>query len=95
MKSLASVEQPLLSGTAPDALLAALVGRASAYMSLTKPRLVLLVLVTVAVGFFLGSRQSGHPLTLPALLATLVGTGLVAGGAGRSTSSSSAAAMRG
>jgi protoheme IX farnesyltransferase len=82
LKSLASVEQPLLTGPAPDAVLAAVASRTSAYMSLTKPRLVLMVLVTVAVGFYLGSRQSGHRLTLVSLVATLLGTALVAGGAG-------------
>jgi len=49
------------------------------YVSLTKPRLVLLVLVTVAVGFLLGARGSAHPTILAA---TLMGTALVAGGAG-------------
>jgi heme o synthase len=83
LKSLVSVEQPLLvGGAAPDAILAAVAGRASAYVSLTKPRLVLLVLVTVAVGSFLGSRQSGHVLTAVTLVSTLLGTALVAGGAG-------------
>ena len=37
-------------------MLAAIAGRVAAYVSLTKPRLVLLVLVTVAVGFLLGIR---------------------------------------
>jgi len=82
LKSLASVEQPLLSGAAPDAVLAAVASRSSAYLSLTKPRLILMVLVTVAVGFFLGSRQTGHRVTLVTLVTTLFGTALVAGGAG-------------
>jgi protoheme IX farnesyltransferase len=38
-----------------------------------------LVLVTVAVGFLLGARASAHPAML---VATLLGTSLVAGGAG-------------
>ena len=54
----------------------------SAYLSLTKPRLVLLVLATVAAGFFLGARASFHPVTIMTLAATLLGTALVAGGAG-------------
>ena len=52
----------------------------AAYVSLTKPRLVLLVLVTVAVGFLLGPRGSGSHATFSSLAATLVGTALVAGG---------------
>jgi protoheme IX farnesyltransferase len=41
-----------------------------------------MVLVTVAVGFLLGARQSGHTLTLVTLGTTLIGAALVAGGAG-------------
>jgi protoheme IX farnesyltransferase len=52
--------------------------RLSAYLSLTKPRIALMVLITVAAGFVLGAR-GGVP-ALPFVL-TLVGTGLVAGGA--------------
>ena len=63
-------------------MLSAIGARLSAYISLTKPRLVLLVLVTVAVGFVLGSRAFGSHASILALAATLMGTGLVAGGAG-------------
>ncbi len=76
-------------------MLAAICGRLAAYVSLTKPRLVLLVLVTVAVGFLLGPRGSGSHATLSSLVATLVGTALVAGGAARSTSGWSGIAMPG
>ena len=80
---MASIDQPLLAGAAPDDVLAAIGGRLAAYVSLTKPRLVLLVLVTVAVGFLLGARGSIHPCDASSTLAaTLVGTALVAGGAG-------------
>ena len=58
MKSVASIDQPLLTNPAADDALAALGNRLAAYVSLTKPRLVLLVLVTVAVGFLLGPRSS-------------------------------------
>jgi heme o synthase len=44
--------------------------------------LVLLVLVTVAVGFLLGSRAGARQPAFLSLAATLVGTALVAGGAG-------------
>ncbi|MEO6808066.1 MAG: hypothetical protein ABI353_03010 [Isosphaeraceae bacterium] len=44
-------------------------------ISLTKPRIVLMVLITVAVGFLLGARGSSH---LSVLLLTLAGTDLVA-----------------
>lgn len=53
-------------------------GKLSALVELTKPRIVVMVLLTVAVGFVLGSRGATHPLSL---LATLAGTGLVAAGA--------------
>src|SRR5262249_47827472 len=53
-------------------------GRLAAYLALTKPRIAVMVLVTVATGFLLGGRGASHPSTL---LLTLVGTGLVAGGA--------------
>jgi len=49
----------------------------TAYLELTKPRLVFLVLWTVTVGFLLGTIG---PLDLWLLLRTLVGTGLVAAG---------------
>jgi protoheme IX farnesyltransferase len=84
LKSVASIDQPLLARPAPDVVLAAAESRIAAFVSLTKPRLVFLVLVTVAVGFMLGSRGTTvHTTTLAATLAaTLVGTALVAGGAG-------------
>ncbi len=47
------------------------------YLALTKPRVVLMVLVTTAVGFYLGTW--GAPAWWP-LLQTLIGTGLAAGG---------------
>jgi heme o synthase len=50
----------------------------SSFVSLTKPRIALLVLVTVAIGFLLGAPGAVSPLRL---LLTLVGTGFVAGGA--------------
>lgn len=49
----------------------------TAYLELTKPRLVFLVLGTVTIGFFLASRG---PLDLWLLLKTLAGSGLVAAG---------------
>jgi protoheme IX farnesyltransferase len=52
--------------------------RAAAFLALTKPRIVVMVLLTVAVGYFLGARRSADP---SALLLTLTGTGLVAAGA--------------
>ena len=79
MKSVASLDRPLFASSEPGAVLSAAGSRFAAYLSLTKPRLVLLVLVTVAVGFLLGARGSAHPATLTA---TLLGTALVAGGAG-------------
>ena len=54
------------------------VSRAADYLTLTKPRLNLLVLVTTLAGVYLASPE-GVPLRL--LLHTLIGTALVAGGA--------------
>lgn len=51
--------------------------RAADFLALTKPRLVLMVLVTTLVGFYLGSW--GEP-DYGGLFATLIGTALAAGG---------------
>jgi len=79
---MASIDRPILAGAAPDAVLAAAGSRVAAYMSLTKPRLILLVLVTVAVGFLLGARGGIHAGRFATLAGTLLGTAMVAGGAG-------------
>ncbi len=47
------------------------------YLELTKPRVTLMVAVTTAIGFYLGS---GASLDFVLLLNTLAGTGLVAAG---------------
>lgn len=52
-------------------------GVASAYLALAKPRVVLMVLTTTVVGFYLGSGASPNYWLL---LTTLVGTALAAGG---------------
>jgi heme o synthase len=49
-----------------------------AFATMTKPRIALMVLVTVAVGYLLGAAGSVSPWTL---FLTLFGTALVAGGA--------------
>ncbi len=51
--------------------------RTADYLILTKPRVVLMVLVTTAVGFYLGSPRAVDALRL---LHTLLGTALAAGG---------------
>lgn len=48
------------------------------YVALTKPRIVLLVVLTAGAGYWLGARASSRPLELAL---TLLGTALVAGGA--------------
>jgi protoheme IX farnesyltransferase len=53
-------------------------GRLAAFVELTKPRITVMVLITAATGFFLGARGASHPTTFAL---TLLGTGLVAGGA--------------
>ena len=62
MKTAVSYGHPVIAGPATEAALAAAGVRAAAYFSLTKPRIVLMVLVTVGVGFLLGARRA---LTLP------------------------------
>jgi heme o synthase len=79
LKSSISLDRSLLAGSASEAALSVACRRMALYVSLTKPRLVLLVLVTVAVGFLLGARGSARPTILAA---TLIGTAMVAGGAG-------------
>ncbi len=64
--------------TRAQAVLADAGGRLAAYLELTKPRIGIMVLVTVATGFLLGARGGAHPSTL---ILTMFGTGLVAGGA--------------
>src|SRR5262245_26610959 len=51
--------------------------RVADYVALTKPRVVMMVLVTTLVGYYLGA--DGTPSTLR-LLHTLLGTALAAGG---------------
>jgi heme o synthase len=82
VKSVVSVEPFGLAASEPGALMSSVAGRGMAYLSLTKPRLVVLVLATVAAGFFLGARWEFRPVAVVSLAATLVGTALVAGGAG-------------
>jgi protoheme IX farnesyltransferase len=82
VKSMVSIGQFGLAASEPGPLVSAVSGRAMAYLSLTKPRLVVLVLATVAAGFFLGARWESLPVAVMSLAATLVGTALVAGGAG-------------
>lgn len=52
--------------------------RLDAYRELIKPRIVTLVLVTTAIGFFLGGDDGFHQVAM--LFLTLLGTGLAAGG---------------
>jgi protoheme IX farnesyltransferase len=53
--------------------------RAAAFWELTKPGIARLVLVTAAAGYYLGSRDG---FDLPRFFRTLIGTALVAAGAG-------------
>jgi protoheme IX farnesyltransferase len=69
----------LETGPEPVLLASDLKVKLSALIALTKPRIALMVLVTVAVGFLLGT--SGGSIAFGKLALTLVGTGLVAGGA--------------
>jgi protoheme IX farnesyltransferase len=70
--------RPGLAEPPAEAALTAAGGKLAAFVALTKPRIAVMVLVTVATGFVLGARGASNPATLTL---TLVGTGLVAGGA--------------
>lgn len=78
----AVIESPPLAGSnsssEPTLLTEVSPGRVAAFVALTKPRISVMVLVTVAVGFLLGSRG-----TIPAstMLLTMIATGAVAAGA--------------
>jgi heme o synthase len=78
VKTAVSYGHPVSADPSTEAVLAATGMRVAAYFSLTKPRIVLMVLITVGVGFLLGARRSAHPATLAL---TLLGTALVAAGA--------------
>jgi protoheme IX farnesyltransferase len=54
--------------------------RVSAYLELTKPGIVRMVIITAGAGFFLAST-TGHPLDVVLLLSSLFGIGLAASGA--------------
>ncbi len=62
MKTAVSYGHPVSAGPSTEAVLAATGMRAAAYFSLTKPRIVLMVLITVGVGFLLAPAEA---LTLP------------------------------
>ena len=74
-----------------EAVLADAGGRLAAYLALTKPRIGVMVLVTVATGFLLGARGRR---TRRRCSLTLLGTGLVAGGRERLEPVSGAGARR-
>src|SRR5258708_1434979 len=75
-----SLAPPVISGARPEPTTVDLDlrSRISAYATLTNPRIGLMVLITVAVGFVLGRNGPASPSRL---FLTLLGTGLVAGGA--------------
>lgn len=60
-----------------DAGLLSLYGRATAYLELTKPRVLLMVLITTLAGFYMGD---GARFDLAVALKALAGTALAAGG---------------
>ncbi len=78
MKMLVTTLAPSLPKVEARPLLDQVRSRAAAFVSLTKPRIALMVLITVATGFLLGARRASHPVTF---FWTLLGTGLVAAGA--------------
>ncbi|MBI1824863.1 MAG: protoheme IX farnesyltransferase [Planctomycetes bacterium] len=55
--------------------------RALAYLALTKPRIGVLVLMTMAVGFYVAAPHPASPATLWLIAHAILGVGLAAGGA--------------
>ena len=78
MKMMATPLVPVIPEVVAPPILRHTRDRFHAFVAMTKPRITLMVLITVATGFLLGGRQSSHPLTFTW---TLLGTGLVAAGA--------------
>ena len=82
MKTAVTLASPMLVGSSPAPEPARLAGsvsaRVGAFIALTKPRIALMVLITVAVGFLLGARGTIPALTM---ILSMVGTGCVAAGA--------------
>lgn len=76
----ALVEKPGIAFEAPPAFATALSSLQDC-LELTKPRVSILVLITVAAGFVLGAAEAGIRIDPWVLAAALVGTALVAGGA--------------
>src|SRR5580765_8033316 len=54
----------------------------SDYWALTKPEVNFLILITTAIGFYLGCGSQARPLSVISLFNTLLGTLLVASGTG-------------
>ena len=65
------------NASAVDATLAGVVRRVADFLELAKPRIVLMVLITAFVGFYVGSQEVPNYLLL---FQMLVGTALAAGG---------------
>ena len=61
----------------PPSRTSVFVRRAEDYLELVKPRLVAMILITTAAGFYLGTQ---HPVNWMLFLHTLVGAGLTAAG---------------
>jgi len=78
VKTVEMLATPTIVDRHPAASWAELKVKLAAFASLTKPRIALMVLVTVAIGYLLGAPGS---VAFGRLSLTLIGTGLVAGGA--------------
>lgn len=66
MKTVVPLAPPILADADPEATaaLASFARRASAYLTLTKPRIAVMVLITVATGYIAGARTMVYPATL-------------------------------
>lgn len=76
--STARTANAVATTTTPDSAWAAIRARLAVYLELTKPRIAVLSLVTVAIGYTLGSGDSWH---LMPLLHAMLGVALAASGA--------------
>jgi len=73
-----SAAAPAPSATSWNSSSARSVHRGADFVTLAKPRLNLMVLVTTTAGLYLGAPDG---VAIPVLVHTLIGTALVAGGA--------------
>lgn len=79
-KSVKELERASPSSRSLLAPRTALTNKLSAYYELTKPRIMLMIVLTAAVGFVLAARHTARPLNYLLLFHTLLGIAVLASG---------------